>query len=180
MIHQEELDLLAVRYVTGEMDAAEVSTFEARLADDQVAREAVEFAVRVAVVSAEDAVAPVSALPVSVGAGAVSRSWGSLAAAAVLLVCVGVAAYFLTGSAGESGDPGAGSAIAGHRDSEAPKSPESAEDQVLIASWMAFGELEDERAGEVEVDDGLGESPVLVVDAGVVEPPDWMMQGLMK
>jgi len=174
-----------VRYVTGEMDAAEVSTFEARLADDQVAREAVEFAVRVAVVSAEDAVAPVSALPVSalpvsVGAGAVSRSWGSLAAAAVLLVCVGVAAYFLTGSAGESGDPGAGSAIAGHRDSEAPKSPESAEDQVLIASWMAFGELEDERAGEVEVDDGLGESPVLVVDAGVVEPPDWMMQGLMK
>ena len=40
MTHHDELDLLAVRYVTGEMDAAEASAFEARLAEEQAAREA--------------------------------------------------------------------------------------------------------------------------------------------
>ena len=54
MIGHDDLDLLAVRYVTGELAAAETTAFEARLADDQAARDAVEFAVRIAVVSADD------------------------------------------------------------------------------------------------------------------------------
>jgi hypothetical protein len=41
----EELELLAFRYVAGEMAADEAAAFEARLADDQPAREAVSRAV---------------------------------------------------------------------------------------------------------------------------------------
>ena len=79
MIGHDDLDLLAVRYVTGELAAAETTAFEARLADDQAARDAVEFAVRIAVVSADDAVAP------EMSAAAVSpvRPWRLLAAAAL-------------------------------------------------------------------------------------------------
>lgn len=45
---REELDLLAFRYVAGELVAEEAGAFEARLADDQQAREAVSRAVGLA------------------------------------------------------------------------------------------------------------------------------------
>jgi hypothetical protein len=44
-IEIEALDLLAFRYIAGEMTAAEADSFEQRLADDQTAREAVACAV---------------------------------------------------------------------------------------------------------------------------------------
>jgi hypothetical protein len=58
---REELDLLAFRYVAGELAAAEAAAFEVRLADDQSAREAVSRAVAVAqrLVEAAPAAAPV-------------------------------------------------------------------------------------------------------------------------
>ena len=50
--NDDDLDLIALRYVTGELDDTEVVAFESRLADDQEARDAVSRAVLVGWVQA--------------------------------------------------------------------------------------------------------------------------------
>lgn len=176
MIGHDDLDLLAVRYVTGELAAAETTAFEARLADDQAARDAVEFAVRIAVVSADDAVAP------EMSAAAVSpvRSWRLLAAAAILLVFATIAYAVSAWSTSTTGAVEGGSAVAGTDGNAGQAAAEESEDQVLIASWMAFGELADQEADDVDQGEALEEFSELVGILDVVEPPDWMMQGLVK
>ena len=176
MIGHDDLDLLAVRYVTGELAAAEIVAFEARLADDQVARDAVEFAVRIAVVSADDVAAP----EMSVAGGSPVRSWRMLAAAAVLLIGATIAYYFSPWSADTQDATGSGSAVAGTQGVPGQAFAEESEDQVLIASWMAFGELADEAADDEERDEALEERSEVAGVFDVVEPPDWMMQGLVK
>jgi anti-sigma factor RsiW len=61
---EEKLDWLAARYVLGELDAAEIASFEERLAGDEAAADAVVAAVRLieALVAAEPASAVESVL----------------------------------------------------------------------------------------------------------------------
>ena len=138
MIEHDDLDLQAVRYVTGELDATESAAFEALLADDQAARDAVEFAVRVAAVSVEDVGERTSALS---AAGPKRRSWRMLAAAAALIICAAVAYQFAMTSTDNPGALGAGSTVAGSQGANSQGKGAEIEDQVLIASWIALSDL---------------------------------------
>jgi anti-sigma-K factor RskA len=178
IIERDDLDLQAVRYVTGELDATESAAFEALLADDQAARDAVEFAVRVAVVSVEDVGAQTPALST---AGPERRFWRMLAAAAALIICAAVAYQFVMTSTDNPGALGTGSTVAGSQGVDSQAKGTEIEDQVLIASWIALSDLAetDDTAERDEATDFDELSEVAGV-FGAVDTPDWMMQGLMK
>lgn len=179
----DELDLLALRYVSGELDLAQTEAFEVRLADDQVARDAVEFAVQVAQASATTAEAlsgkalSGETLPAATQ-HRVRRPIGLLAAAAALLVCAPIVYHFATRSADVDAPDGP---LAGVEGASAGATLEEAEARVLIASWVAFGEIEDEAAG-APADEGetLEEFTEVAGVFDTVDTPDWMMQGLVK
>jgi len=88
----EELDLLAFRYVAGEMPPLEAATFEARLADDQAARLAVSRAVGLSqLLAAATSPAAEPAAPVRKNSLAWAQPLGWMAigaAAAVLAISV--------------------------------------------------------------------------------------------
>jgi hypothetical protein len=85
----DELDWLAYRYVAGELSPDEEQSFEARLGDDQPAREAVEQAfeltqaMRIAARSLPE--------PASGGARVTGRfyGWAAVVAACLLIACLG-------------------------------------------------------------------------------------------
>jgi hypothetical protein len=188
----EHLDLLAVRYITGELPMAEVAAFELRLAEDQAARDAVEFAVQVATA--------VAAQPVAVGSAAAStqppalvpprcptgdgrRAW-RLWAAAVVVVGLGLGlAYNLLRGDRDAPEDGLGvdqQVVEGGRGNDAV-SPAESEAAILITTWVALGELASEGPGDVlhvEQDLEATEPEFGRLDAGVA--PAWMMQGLSK
>jgi hypothetical protein len=188
----EHLDLLAVRYITGELPMAEVAAFELRLAEDQAARDAVEFAVQVATA--------VAAQPVAVGSAAASpqppalvspfrppgdgRRARRLWAAALVVVGLGLGlAYNLLRGNRDAPEDGPGvdqQVVEGGRGNDAV-SPAESEAAILITTWVALGELASEGPGDVlhvEQDLEATEPEFGQLDAGVA--PAWMMQGLSK
>src|SRR5829696_4730221 len=87
--------LLAVRYISGEMEPGEVAAFEDRLAHDQEAREAVAEAVELAGAFAHLSPPGAEVLPLR---GRLWRTWPRVAAgvaAACLVLALGVGAWRL-------------------------------------------------------------------------------------
>jgi hypothetical protein len=85
---RDELDLLAFRYVAGEMTPDEAAALEARLADDQTARDAVSRAVGLAQLVASAAppvVEPASPAGKSSLAWAAPLAWMAIGAAAAVV-----------------------------------------------------------------------------------------------
>ncbi len=178
---RDDLDLLAVRYVTGELDAAASDRFESRLAEDQTAREAVEFAVTVATLTVRQARASRRDVPPPV-----HRWWtgARIAAAAAVLLVTGLG-YLLWGPAG-AGSPGAARGSSPAQNAQAEASAAEHEAQDLIASWVAFGDPDEglladlggdpRAAGEASAIDLEGEGDV--VPLAIAALPEWVMQGL--
>jgi hypothetical protein len=93
----DELHWLACRYAAGELTAEEEQAFELRLAGDQTAREAVEEAVELS-----EAIRLASAEPLPVRRPVRLAYWSWTAAAATLLLAVGL--YWLLDSPSEPGN----------------------------------------------------------------------------
>lgn len=156
-----ELDWLAFRYVAGECDPAEMLEFELRLADDQVAREAVARAVELAQVCAsacrvETSVERVA--PASRGAWFLPAVWTTCGAAAALAVVALVTSLWpRIDDVHPSG----------------PTARNGAVDPAVASAWL-------ESVGEVPAaaHETEGESNYLAeltVDSESSESPSWML-----
>ena len=170
------LDLLAVRYVTGELSVREAETFEARLADEQEARESVARAVAVGMaVARQPRLETVRAGSSSVDAAPASPFGWRWLVAAVIVIGVGFAIYFDRDITSHESAP-----TANHEGLDY----EAAEE--LIASWADFHDLPDAGGlvAENELDSvfaNAGGSSELEgsLDFGA-ETPSWMVLVLAK
>jgi hypothetical protein len=188
-----DLDVLALRYVTNELTEDELGAFEARLAEDQLARESVSRMVLLGTAVSLEGVsleAPftegepgelVASTPQHAADSTVKFTWFGgwrLAAAAALFLAIGLVAYLNRGDA-ETTSPGE---IAG---TEQPLEDEA---QDLIASYLAFGDLPDAAREEAGLDTSLdpfenstleGAGGEVTLDIGG-EAPSWMIMALAK
>ncbi len=163
-----ELDMLALRYVTGELTTSEIEMFEARLADDQEVRESVSRAVAIGMAAARQprletiGVASPSVEGPSNGDAMSSRFGWRRLAAAVLIIGVGLAFYF-------------------NRDISTPETLPT--DQDLIASWGDFHDLPD--SGDIVVEHEMfgNASGAIELESSLdfgAETPSWMVLVLAK
>lgn len=171
-----DLDLAAMRYIAGEMSDDESRRFEARLGEEQAARDAVDFAVRVATASCE--LPALSQAPEAVRIAL----WKRAAVAALLILGLGVTWRYVA----EQGAAGDSAAV--------EVSMDAAQTEDLVASWVALGEVDADSsslfAGEHE-DEGAEDDELLAdlavdfdapaapgASVAALEAPDWMIQGL--
>lgn len=147
-----DLDLHALAYINAELDEAQVQEFEARLAHDQEAREAVERAVLLgsAVVRDLDRSGTVPSGKVISS----SRRFGwrpvALAGAAMLIAAVGISVFLNRGP------------------SVSEREMVATDAEALIASWVELGNL-DELA-EIGFDEDEADEDL--------EVPGWLMQAV--
>lgn len=182
-----DLDVLALRYVTGELAPGEIETFEARIAEDQEARESVSRAVAIgmAVAAQPGLEASVSGGQFGVAQSGVAQSgvaqsggtqpggaqsvgtgprwfrWPRLAAA-VLVIGAGLVVYL-------------------NRDVAAPESLPT--DQDLIASWVDFHDLQDSGDLLAEHEMFGNASGSIELESSMefgAETPSWMVLVLAK
>jgi len=158
-----ELSWVALNYVCGEFTADEMAAFEQRLEHDQAAREAVARAVELA-----GAIAQLPACNADVLRLPVRQPrplWAGLAAAAAVLLLLGLSAFWLSSGAG-----------LGARRSTAPT-------PALALAWSGVHEGEDETDNLLQwLDPPVPSSDTHYLaaldtseaaDAGV---PDWMLE----
>lgn len=163
-----DLDLRAVRYISGELTPAEIEAFEARLADDQVARESVARAVEIgmAVVQSTPQAQP---RPIEVAAPP-STNWTWLAAA-VLVIGLGLVWFTRGDGTGNWGTGNWGTGDGG------PSAPSVAGDQDLMEGWADFNDLND--SGELLA--GSEIEPVFdPLEANLPESSEWMVEVLNR
>lgn len=182
----DELDWLAFRYVSNELAETECSAFEARLADDLLAQEAVARAVETthAVVALMD---PMEAAPAVAPHRSHRRQlWWSLAGtlAAVVAVC---SAFWMGRHFGDQGDPAGGGNLATHEEPVKPRQPGPkrlvrVSDETalsMIEMWSnsenAVGEDSSSRDGAAGSADSL--KPIKIGEPEIVKEGefDWMI-----
>lgn len=149
-----DLDLLAQSYVLGELDESEIERFEARLADDQKAREAVARAAlwieAVAPAGAAGPELPATGVAATSTATVIAFPTRAIVAIAAVVVVATTLVFVLA-----RGDDTA----------------EHVDDDKLIASWIAFGDSMDHDDADVLDDDDFD----LETDA---DTPSWMISAM--
>jgi hypothetical protein len=187
---EHDLDWLAFCYVAGELSPAERRRFENRLAEDQLAREAVARAVELG----QAAAVAFAAEPFTVGHARTARAawflraaWMGVGAAACLAVVLLFDLSWNVGGAGRDGGPpsvasnGGGSADAG----------DSHEDQQLALLWIEAREQLAARQAEWSRDtepylpptgdeaSGVGPPGAQMDEAGdPLAAPSWLLAAL--
>lgn len=168
-IQRGELDWWAFRYVAGELSEAESEQFEARLDQDQGAREAVASAVEL--VQTISAAEHLGDLPVVAAAAREAHWWRRVAWASIVIgvgACVAIVA-FMANLNHEGEAP-----LADGRPTQA--APNVAE-APLAAAWL---EAVDEGAFATEpvVEDRIDFDAIVAADAAPAAAPDWMVSAL--
>ncbi|MCA8958065.1 MAG: hypothetical protein KDC87_18460 [Planctomycetes bacterium] len=182
MTAPHDLDFTAVRYVTGELDAAEVSAFEARLGEDQAARDAVSRAVFWATAAVQEhADDRLVARPTE--RARPRRLVGAAAAAALVLVAAG--AYATWRLLGSRPAPGAG--VVDRARTEPATNADRA--QALVLRWVELGEAtEASLPGEFTApgNGSLAADAELALDSSeppsedLAAAPSWLMKALAE
>lgn len=159
-LSQSDLSLTAIRYLAGELDAAETDAFEQRLAADAVAQQALVHAVQIsAAVLAGSPAAPV-VRPVRIAAGNRPTSTSRRASVAALVSSGLVAAAVLL-------------ALRAEPESVAVVSSGDSGSDATVSLWT---ELDVE-----EIEAALDEPSLVTVDGAefdAVQVPDWMFAAI--
>jgi len=181
----ESLELLALRYIGGELSRSEAEAFESRMAEDQSAREAVARMVDLtaAVRSVEESGAGsenkvAAARTAAHNAWLRPAGWLTLAAAAC---CAAVVAYqaILSGSADQASVGKSPASAASNQDDEAllwAMLREDPELQPLVR--LDVPQQDGWEVAERDEGQGLDDSETSFTSASQWEPPDWMLVGI--
>lgn len=156
--HQSELLLLAFRYVSGELAADEAALFEVRLADDQVARDALADAVELC------AAMTIGCCDLATQSPQTNRPTRRRIAAVLAASLAGVAVIAIVGQ--QLVKHGGRDFAGGSRSSFAPHTASS-----ILSLW---GELRGQDAAVDGEDDDNGADV-----ARAMEVPEWMLTALV-